>query len=107
MPFGIHNGTRQLHAIMVKFCAKEWLGVCVWPAESPEKPCCSLYDPDKSWLDARAGDKVLLKRANHRNWEERIIESITLHRVFPVEFNGSVVETARTWLEATPCEPVA
>jgi hypothetical protein len=91
--------TRELHAIEIKLKSGDCLSVVVWPFEDREV-CMRLINSNRTWLTARAGDAVLLKRDSPTEWQRFFIESVSLYRAFPVEFNGTVLETAQTWLEA-------
>ena len=91
--------TRQLHALQIKLKTPKHLSVIVWPAENREG-CCRLINSKRTWMTARAGDAVLLKRQDSADYERVFIDDITLYRVYPVEFNGTVVETAQSWLAA-------
>ena len=96
------NKTRTLHALEFRIFAKDFCAVIVWPNETPQNPACKLIDPIRSWLTIKAGDEVLLRRdgPNGRSyWDKRNVESVTLFRVFPVEFNGRIVTSAQDWLD--------
>jgi len=95
----IKTEKRELHAIMVQLVASKYRGVCVWPDHEPDKPCCKLPDSSDSWLDAHAGDSVLLWAPGKRLWIQQTIASITLYRVFPVKYCNLVVSSAREWLD--------
>ena len=49
-------------------------------------------------MTAKVGDAVLLKSEKDAESKRYFIESVMLFRVFPVEFNGIVVENAQLWL---------
>ena len=92
--------SRNIHAIQVKLRALEYLSVIVWPFEPHnDRMCCRLINSKRTWLTARAGDAVLLKREGSTELKRYFIESISLFRVDPVDFNGTVVETAQAWLD--------
>jgi len=94
----IKTEKRELHAIMVRLRAVGHRGACVWPGREPKSPCCKLPDPADSWLDARAGDTVLLWTPGKRLWVQQTIASMSLYRVFPVKYCDLVVSSAREWL---------
>ena len=94
----IKREKRELHALMVQLVAPRYTAVCVWPANEPDKPCCKLPESTSSWLDACAGETVLLWDAGKRLWVKRSIASIALYRAFPVKYCDRVVRTAREWL---------
>ena len=52
-------------------------------------------------MTARAGDAVLVKREDSAELTRYFIETISLFRVDPVEFNDSIVETAQGWLDGS------
>jgi hypothetical protein len=92
--------SRAIHAIQIKLRALEHLSVIVWPFETDNgRKCCRLINSKRTWLTAQAGDAVLVKREGSAELTRYFIESISLFRVDPVEFNGTVVETAQAWLD--------
>ena len=92
--------SRNIHAIQIKLRAFEYLCEIVWPFEPVnDRACCRLINSKRTWLTARAGDAVLLKRDGSTELKRYFIESISLFRVDPVDFNGTIVETAQEWLE--------
>jgi hypothetical protein len=97
----IKTEKRELGAIMVRLVASRYQAVCVWPDHEPEKPCCKLPDQAMSWLEAKAGDTILLWEAAKNLWVQRTIHSITLYRVFPVKYCNVVVTSAGEWLGGT------
>ncbi len=91
--------SRSIHAIQIKLRALGHLSVIVWPFEPDnDRKCCRLINSKRTWLTARAGDAVLVKRDGSAELTRYFIESISLFRVDPVEFNGTIVETAQEWL---------
>ena len=67
------NG-RVVLAIEFKVVANEWLGFICWPDYEPAKPCAITYEQNKSWLDVRAGDFVLMRRTGETLWTKYTIE---------------------------------
>ena len=93
---------RQLHTIQIRFRDHEHRYVIVWPFEpNSDRHCCKLINSKRTWLTCRAGDAVLLRKEKSTEWERFFVESVTLFRVFPVEFNGKEVETAQGWLDGS------
>ena len=88
----------MLHAIEVRLRSKDSLSVIIWPANQPNDPCVKLAGPSKDWITAKAGDSVLLRHQGEKLWTKYAIESITLFRVHPAEFNGAVVSSAGDWV---------
>ncbi|MEI8020728.1 MAG: hypothetical protein WCH39_21170 [Schlesneria sp.] len=94
--------SRTIHAIQIKLKAPEYLSVIVWPFEPDnDRKCCRLINSKRTWLSAQAGDAVLVQRESLAELTRYFIESISLFRVDPVEFNGTIVETAQAWLDAS------
>ncbi len=92
--------SRTIHAIQIKLRALEYLSVIVWPFEPDnDRKCCRLINSKRTWLTAQADDAVLVKREGSAELKRYFIESISLFRVDPVEFNGTIVETAQAWLD--------
>ena len=92
--------SRTIHAIQIKLRALEYLSVIVWPFEPDnDRKCCRLINSKRTWLTAQAGDAVLVKLEGSAEMTRYFIESISLFRVDPVEFNGTIVETAQAWLD--------
>ena len=54
-------------------------------------------NPRRTWLTARRGDAVILRHNGTQAREH--IDAIELYSVFPSHFNGSDVESARTWID--------
>ena len=90
--------TRQVHAIQINLRSPQTTYVIIWPNETRE-PCLKLLNSKHTWLTARAGDIVLLKREKSVEWDRYSIESVSLFRVFPVEFIGTIVECVQTWID--------
>ena len=94
---------RIVYAIQIKLRAPYFLSVIAWPFEpDDDRKCCRLINSKKTWLTARAGDAVLLKSEGSTESNRYFIEFVSLFRVSPVEFNGAIVETVRTWLDGNP-----
>ena len=92
---------RKIHALQIRLRAPEWLGVIIWPDRPDDgKRCCRLINSKRTWLTARAGDAVVVRKEKSDEWKRYFIDSITLYRVDPVEFNGLEVETAQEWLSS-------
>jgi len=95
---------RTILAIEVRIVARLFLGVVVWPFEDAEEGCCKLPDKSQSWLDVESGDVVLLFDEIRQVWVERCVESVRLLLANPAEFNGTIVESARSWLNDSPSQ---
>ena len=94
------TGTERMrHAIEVRLRSKVSLSVIIWPANQPNDPCVKLTGPSKVWMTASAGYPVLLRHQDEKLWTKYDIESITLFRVYPGEFNGAVVLSATNCLD--------
>ena len=89
---------RTVHAIQINLRSPETMYVIIWPFEN-RGFCLRLINSKRTWLTARAGDAVLLRREKSTELVRHFIESISLFRVFPVEFDGTIVETAQAWLD--------
>ena len=89
--------TRTVHAIRIQLHTVADRSVIIWPKDT-SKLCVQLMNPRRTWMTARAGDAVIM---NHNGTQSREhIESVELYRVFPTEYNGQVVESARAWIES-------
>lgn len=53
-------------------------------------------------MTARRGDAVLV--THEGNTERHFIDSVELYRVFPADYNGTVVESAWKWLDEANSE---
>lgn len=90
--------SRELYAIQFNLRSPESLFVIIWPGENRDV-CLKLINSKRTWLTARAGDAVLLRRDKSTEWDRQFIESVQLFRVNPAECNGAIVETAQGWLD--------
>ena len=66
-------------------------------------PCAKLIGPNGSWLDLKAGDRILFRQEGKETkrvyWVQRIVKQVVLFRVFPVEYNYRIVSCARDWMD--------
>lgn len=90
--------TRTIHAIRIKLHTVADRSVIIWPKDT-SKLCVQLMNPRRTWMTARAGDAVMMTHHDTKSREH--IESVGLYRVFPTDYNGQVVESAREWLDVT------
>ena len=95
---------RIVHMIHIKLVGAGRRGFYIRPSErDTDAQGCRLADSQRTWYTARAGDAVTIRRSfNANEWDVRYIETITLYRVTPVAFNGTIVESVQTWMDETP-----
>jgi hypothetical protein len=53
----------------------------------------------EDWLELKAVDPIFLHCDDKRYRERARVKSIQLYRVFPIEYNDLVVESAQAWMD--------
>jgi len=86
---------RTVHAIRIQLHTMSDRSIIIRPKDT-SKLCVQLMNPRRTWMTARSGDAVIMKHNGTQSREH--IESVELYRVFPTDFNGQTVESARAWI---------
>lgn len=106
---GEHEGRRDqamkspqiiLHAIEFKVATRKRYSLIHWFDGDAGRELMMRPPGSPDWLDLKVGDSILVcGQIKYATWTRTTITEVRLHSVSPQKFNGTVVTSAREWLE--------